>query len=112
MYSRPEQVTGAPGGMDEYTRAFLQGIMEDAKMDDLDPEMMEDMIRELGERLENYILGTILDHLSDRDANTLVSMSEHGASKPEIEGFLKAKIPDVQAVMAQAYQDFRTWYLG
>lgn len=87
-------------------------MLTDAGMTSLDTGMHEEMIKELYARLDNYLTSTIVDNLPPEHLETFIKMNEEKKSKPEIEQFLKEKMPNSQEVFAKAFIDFREEYLG
>lgn len=92
-------------------RSYLEGLLIDAKMV-LDDSTREEMIKELYARLDNFITTTVIDNLPPEHLETFIKMNEEKKSQPEIEVFLKEKMPNYQEVFTKAFAEFRDLYLG
>lgn len=92
-------------------RSFLEGLLIDANMT-LTDSMREEMIKELYVRLDNFITGIIIDTLPSPHLDTFLKMNEEKKPQPEIEAFLKEKMPNYQEVFRNAFTQFRDLYLG
>ena len=91
---------------------FLDNILTDANMTNLDEVTREEMIKELYGRLDQFIASTIVGKLKPEDTEAFIKMNEEKKSQAEVQQFLTEKIPDAQQVMTQAFMDFREMYLG
>lgn len=105
---QPQVATQIP----DEIRTFLDSLLQDAGMLELDDAMHEEMIKELYARLDNFIASTIIDSLPDDSVEEFIRMNEQKKPQAEIEQFLKDKIPNSQEVMSQAFINFRDLYLG
>lgn len=92
-------------------RGYLEGLLSDANMT-LADSTREDMIKELYGRLDNFITGIVIDNLSSENLDIFLKMNEEKKSQPEIEAFLKEKMPNYQEVFRNAFSQFRELYLG
>lgn len=90
---------------------FLEGLISDAGMA-VDEGLKEEMVRELYARLDNYMTGVIVDNLGDEDIEAFIKLNEDKKSKPEVEAFLKTKLPNSKDLFTKAFVDFRNLYLG
>lgn len=93
-------------------RNFLDGLLTDAGMMDLDEAMHEEMIKELYERLDKFMLTTIVESLPGEKLTEFTKMAEGGKGREELEIYLKANIPEADKVFARAMLAFRDLYLG
>ena len=93
-------------------RAYLAGLLNDANMTTLDDTMREEMIKELYARLDNFITTAIIDNLPPEHMDAFIKLNEEKKPQPEIEAFLKEKMPNYQEVFAKAFAEFRDLYLG
>lgn len=91
---------------------FLEGILEDAGMTALDKDMHDEMVAELYARLDNYMVGVIIDNMPEEHLETFVKMNEENKPKEEIEKFIQEKMPKAGEVFAGAFAKFRELYLG
>ena len=92
-------------------RSFLDGLLEDAGMN-FEPEMKEQMIKELFARLDNHIISVIVENMPPENLDEFIKLNEEKKPKEEIEKFLVDKMPNAKEVMAQAFVQFRDLYLG
>lgn len=93
-------------------KSFLSGLLDDAGMTDLDPDMREEMIMELYVRLDNYLVSVIVDNMPDDQLDAFAKLNEEKKPREEIEKFVNEKIPNATAVFADAFAKFREMYLG
>lgn len=93
-------------------RTFLESILEDAGMTNLNDQTHEDMVKELFVRLDNFMLTTIVEALPTNKIAEFTKMSETGKSKEELENYLKNNIPNSDEVFSRAMLQFRDLYLG
>ncbi|MBI2021948.1 hypothetical protein HYS93_03695 [Candidatus Daviesbacteria bacterium] len=93
-------------------RAFLDNLLEEAGMTDMDAQMHEDMLQALYKRLDRYITSSIVSNLPTENLDEFVKMSQQNRPRDEIEQFLRQRIPNSQDVLAKAFLDFRDLYLG
>lgn len=93
-------------------RAYLEGLLDDARMTALDDSMREEMIKELYARLDNFITTAIVDNLPPEHMEDFIKLNETKKSQAEIEAFLKDKMPNAQEVFSNAFIQFRDLYLG
>lgn len=93
-------------------RTYLEGILQDAGMTSLDPQMHEEMLKELYARLDNHLTSVIAQNMPPEHLEEFIKMNEEGKGKLEVEAFVKEKMPNAQEVLAQAFSEFRDLYLG
>lgn len=93
-------------------RTFLEGLVQDSGMLNLEAETREEMIKELYARLDNFITSTIIDNMPPEYVEEFIKMTEQNKSKAEIEGYLKSKVPNAEEILAKAFIEFRNLYLG
>lgn len=93
-------------------RSFLEGILKDAGMTELDEVMKEEMIKELFVRLDEFITSTIIDKLPVDNLDEFIKMGEEKKSMADTQAYLKEKIPNAEEVFARAFADFRETYLA
>lgn len=93
-------------------RIFLESILQDAGIRDLDDKTHEQMLQELFKRLDNYILLSISDNLPADKLEIFTRMAENKASAEQMKTYLQENIPDSTQIFAQAMLDFRDYYLS
>lgn len=92
-------------------RSFLEGLLEDAGVK-AEGEMKEEMLRELFQRLDTYIITSIVEKLPPENLDEFIKMNEEKRSKEEIEQFVKAHVPSASEFFADTFLKFRQLYLG
>lgn len=98
--------------MNQDIHAFLKKLLEDAGQTGLNPEVEEQMIADLNTRLEDRLILTAMENLSEADQDALGKMAEEKAPSKQMEEFVRTHVPDWEAVFAAALNDFRDTYLG
>ncbi len=93
-------------------RTFLEGLLQDANILNLDDAMREEMIKELYARLDNFMTSKIVDNMPSEFLDEFIKLNEDKKPQAEIETFLKDKMPNSQEVLSQAFIEFRDLYLG
>jgi len=96
----------------QYIDDFLSGIIKDAGMDNVSPDVKGQMLKDLRARLEDRLFGAVVMNLSDDDLTAFRKLTDKGASQEEVERFIDSRIPDAKEVFAQAMLAFRNDYLG
>lgn len=112
MDNQQRPPTGQPLAIPVEVKNFLESLLNDTGMTTLDPEMREEMIKELYVRLDNYLTSTIVNNLPAENMEEFIKMNEDKKPQAEIEQFLKDKVPNSQDIFAQAFMEFRDLYLG
>ncbi len=95
----------------EEIKAYIEGILKDANMTTLTPEMHEEMVNELFARLDSYMTSVIVDNMPEENLEEFIKMNEEKKPREEIEKFLQEKVPNVQDKLTNAFADFREMYL-
>ena len=98
--------------MNQDIHTFLKKLLEDAGQTDLTPELEEQMIKDLNTRLEDRLILTAMENLSEADQDTLGKMAEDKASSKDLEEFVRTHVPNWEEVFAASLVDFRDTYLG
>jgi Protein of unknown function (DUF5663) len=92
-------------------KAFLEGILRDSGMT-VDKEMQSEMIKELFQRLNTFIVSQLIDHMPKKYRDTFIKMNEEKRPKAEIERFVQEHVPNVEKVFTNAFAEFRKMYGG
>ncbi len=92
-------------------RSFLETLLSDAQMTNLDDATREEMVQELYARLDSFITSSVVNKLPAEKLEEFAKMTEAKKPMPEIEQYLKDNLPNAQEVFAQAFSDFRNLYL-
>ncbi len=110
------QVNSAPGNLaveiPPEIKNFLETLLSDSGMTNLDEEMQNEMIKELYARLDNYITSAIVKNMPPENLEEFIKLNEENKPKDEIENYIKEKMPNAGEVFAQAFSEFRELYLG
>ncbi|HVT01223.1 MAG TPA: hypothetical protein VHE53_03245 [Patescibacteria group bacterium] len=93
-------------------RTYLEGILKDANMTEMDETMREEMINELFARLDSYMTTVIIDNMPAENIDEFIRLNEEKKPREEIENYLKEKMPNAQDVLTKAFMDFRDMYLS
>lgn len=91
--------------------AFLEKVLDDGGMRDVEPEVRQQMLKDLRVRMENAIFGMIVTKLPEQDLPKLDQMIEAKESQLAIQRFLRERISNLDEVTAQAMLDFRSHYV-
>lgn len=75
-------------------------------------EVRKELVKDATERLQQFIIESTLDKLSDQDVDTFAKMVEEKKSPQELQKFTTEHIPDYQNVMQNALQKFQEIYLS
>ena len=70
-------------------KTFLESILTDAGMTALDNDMHEEMLKELYARLDNFLVGIIIDNMPADKLEAFTKLNEENKPKEEIEKFVK-----------------------
>jgi hypothetical protein len=108
----PKTTTDGQVQIPQEIRGFLDNLLTEAGMTNLDEQTHEDMIMELYKRLDHYIVTTVVANLPNENLEEFMKMNQEGKPQAEIQQFLQEKIPNSQDVFAKAFTDFRDLYLG
>ena len=92
-------------------REFLEALLKDADILNLDETQKEGMIQELFVQLDNFIAATVVKSLPPEKMEEFIRMSEEKSSQKELQTFLQANVPDAQKVFTDAFTQFRNLYL-
>src|SRR5258708_10028719 len=86
-------------------RTFLEGLLQDANILNLDDAMREEMIKELYARLDNFMTSKIVDNMPSEFLDEFIKLNEDKKPQAEIETFLKIKIQTSKQVPLQPSSD-------
>jgi predicted alpha/beta-fold hydrolase len=93
-------------------RNFLEQILIEGGMEDLDELIHEQMVQDLYARLIDRLFGTALIKLSEANRKAFEKMVEKKEGPEKLLKFLQEKIKDFEEVFAGAMMDFKFRYLG
>lgn len=89
---------------------FAEKLLREKGVDDMDPEVTEQMEKDLVERLEDRINVMILEKMPPEKIEEFEKLVNTGGQE-EIVRFCEANIPDLSQVVAAELVSFRTTYL-
>ena len=92
-------------------RGFLEGLIADSGRI-YEPEMQEEKIKELFIRLDSFIISAIIEHMPPEHLDEFIKLNDENKPRNEIEAFVKAHMPNAEAVFSKAFVDFRELFLN
>ena len=90
---------------------FVDRLLAEKKLANLEPETLQQAKADLAARAEDKIKAAIFDNIpADKleEFNRLMEQPDAEA----LQSFIKASIPDLEQLVAQALMEFRASYLG
>jgi hypothetical protein len=93
-------------------QAFLESCLLDKGIRDVPEELKAQMVEDLGSRLQDWLMQTVITKLDEQDMPAMDELMERGATQEEITGFLQSRIPDIDKVFEQAMFEFKQAYLS
>jgi len=97
--------------MDTNIRTFLKQLMADAGQTGLPAEVEEQLLEDLNQRLEQRLVLAAMDAMTVEKQLELQKMVEKKTDNEKLSEFIKANLPDADAVFKKAFQEFRDLYL-
>lgn len=91
---------------------YLKQLLADAGQKDLGAELEEQMVNDLNTRLEDRLILTAMENLTQAQQNEFGRMAEKKEDPAKLQVFLQKNITDYDNVFAQALVKFRETYLG
>ncbi len=91
---------------------FLNKMLIDAGMDNVSPEVHDQMFNDLRNRLEDRFLATILSNLDEDKITEFREIAEAGGDSEKMGQFLATNLPNSSELFAGAMMSFRDVYLG
>ena len=89
-------------------RSFLEKLLSDKKIN-ATGELKDQMVSDLNDRLEVRFNQLVIEHLSIQELDALAEVAEEG---PEaVQQFLRKNIKNIDALFAEAMQQFAQAYL-
>lgn len=93
-------------------RRFLEDVMEEAEVIIPDPELQEEMLAKMAERLDKLLTIRFVQHFTDEDVDAFIQMNEDGKPYEEVHGFIREKIPKADEIFKDAFLEFKLLYIG
>ena len=91
---------------------FINKMLTDAGMDNISPEVREQMSNDLKNRLEDRFFATILANLDSEDKITVFREITESGDPEKMSQFISTNMPNADELFAQAMMTFRDVYLG
>lgn len=107
MQSREEVFATIP----EDIKAFLESILDEAGMAELEEEQKRGMLVDLYRLLDKFLFKTLLSHIP---AESIDEFTDHFGiltTMEERQKYLLEKVPNASELISQALMDFKTTYL-
>ncbi len=96
--------------MQEFIRQLLQ---EQGVSPDLDPEVREELTRQLTGRATDFVNKRLLDSMNDETVSHFNRLlDEHPDDAALMQDFIAVNVPDRERLVASALTEFRALYLG
>lgn len=93
-------------------RGFIDNLIREAGITPIDEAMNEEIVLEIYSRLDNFITTAIIENMPPQHIDEFIKLNEENRPQPEIEQFIREKMPNSREVFAKALIDFRDIYLG
>lgn len=98
-------------GMDEILQTFAGKLLEEKQLQDVDPEVVDQLKADLVNRLEDRLNMVILKNMPEEKISEFEVLLNNG-SEVALQEFCQTNIPDLQNVLATELMAFRKTYLG
>ncbi len=98
--------------VDPALEAFLDSCLWEKGIREVPKELHVQMTQDLAVRLETWLLQAMFKKLEEKDVQPLEVLVDKGATQTEIMEFLRARVPDFQAVVAEEMEKFKKVYVG
>jgi len=89
---------------------FVSKLIEDKGFDEKDPEVIDQMKKDLLDRVENRINAMILSNINSEKLSDFEKVLDE--SEEEIQNFVIKEIPDIDEKVAAELLTFKNIYLG
>ena len=97
--------------MEQVLEQFVSRLVEEKGFPELEPEVLQQIKADLGERAENRIHAAILEHMPEGRLEEFEKKLDMGNAE-EVQTFCRENVPDFDEVVAGALMDFRRVYLS
>jgi hypothetical protein len=98
-------------GVDDILQAFAAKLLEEKKIENVDPEVSEQLKADLVDQLEDRMNVAILNHMPEDRLSEFDALLEEGSAEA-IQAFVRANVPDLQNALSAELLAFRKTYLG
>ena len=90
---------------------FLERILDDGGKKDVEPEVRQQMLDDLRQRFQNKLFATIVMKIPEQDLPALNDLIQRKAPESQVQDFVRAKLPNLDGVLAEAMTEFRKLYV-
>lgn len=91
--------------------AFLERLLDDGGMRELEPDVRAQMLEDLRLRFQNKLFAAVVMKLPERELPALDELITAKTPAPQIQEFLRTRIENLDQVMADAMIEFRKLYV-
>ena len=91
--------------------SFITQLLAEQQFKNLEPEVQEQLKKDLYSRAEDHINAALLNELSEEDKEAFEKLLDD-PSPVVAQTFLQEHVPDIEQVVAAALLKFRSAYLG
>lgn len=91
---------------------FVSRLIEEKNYGELEPEVAEQVRKDVMERLVNTINAKSIAALSDEQVAEFEKLLDANASEEEVQAFIAKSIPNGDEFLTRVMTDFRMSYLG
>lgn len=91
---------------------FLERMLDDGGMKDVEPGVRQQMLTDLRSRLQHALFAAFVTKLPEADLPAFDALVEEKASLERIQSFLKSKIPNLDTLIADTLLAFRKQYVA
>lgn len=92
--------------------AFLDSCLYDKGIKDIPESLKEQMIKDLADRLQQWLMQSIFQHLPESAAPEMEKLLAKGSSQEEIMAFVGTQIPNISEIFKDEMVKFKQAYLG
>ena len=92
--------------------AFLDSCLFDKGIKDIPDSLKEQMITDLADRLQQWLMQSVFQHLPEAAAPDMEKLMDKGATQDEIMGFLQTRVPGINKIFEEEMIKFKQAYLG
>ncbi len=92
--------------------AFLDSCLFDKGIKDIPESLKEQMIADLSDRLQQWLMQSVFMHLPEAAAPDMEKLMDKDSSQEEIMEFLQQRVPNINKIFEAEMIKFKTAYLG
>lgn len=91
--------------------AFLEQVLDDGGMKDVEPGLKGQMLQDLRTRLQNNLFATIVTKLPEEDLPAFEALVSKPAPQADVQQFIRQRLPNLDQLLAEAMLNFRKQYV-